>query len=85
MGIKYYVKAVTSEYTDKEGKSKKKYQSIGVVLETKNGLMLKLETLPLYALKEGSLMAYLNEMEEPKATSDFPKSLADIPDDSIPF
>jgi hypothetical protein len=46
--------------------------------------MLKLETLPLYALKEGSLMAYLNEMEEPKATSDFPKSLADIPDD-VPF
>jgi hypothetical protein len=83
MGIKYYVKAATSEYTDKEGKSKKKYQSIGVVIETKNGLMLKLETLPLYALKEGSLMAYLNEMEEAKA-SDFPKSLADIPDD-IPF
>ena len=45
--------------------------------------MLKLETLPLYALKEGSLMAYLNEMEEAKA-SDFPKSLADIPDD-VPF
>ena len=89
MGIKFYVKAAISEYTDKEGKSKKKYQSIGVVIETKNGLMLKLETIPLLAMKEGSLMAYLNDMEEAKLTdfpkSDFPKSLADIPDDSIPF
>ena len=82
MGIKYYVKAATSEYTDKDGKAKKKYQSIGVVIETKNGLMLKLETLPLLALKEGSLMAYLNEPEE---KSDFPTTLAELKDDSIPF
>ena len=87
MGIKYYVKAATSEYTDKDGKAKKKYQSIGVVIETKNGLMLKLETLPLLALKDGSLMAYLNEPEE-KLSSDFPATLAELAelkDDSIPF
>jgi hypothetical protein len=83
MGIKYYVKAATSEYTDKDGKSKKKYQSIGVVIETKNGLMLKLETLPLHALKEGSLMAYLNERED-KPTSDFPATLSELKDD-VPF
>jgi len=82
MGIKYYVKAAISEYTDKDGKAKKKYQSIGVVIETKNGLMLKLETLPLLALKDGSLMAYLNDMEESKA--EFPKTLNDIPED-VPF
>jgi hypothetical protein len=83
MGIKYYVKAATSEYTDKDGKSKKKYQSIGVVIETKNGLMIKLETLPLLALKEGSLMAYLNEPED-KPTSDFPATLSELKDD-VPF
>jgi hypothetical protein len=81
LGIRYYVKAATSEYVDKDGKSKKKYQSIGVVIETKNGLMLKLETLPLLALKEGSLMAYLNEPEE---KADFPATLADIKED-VPF
>jgi len=81
LGIRYYVKAATSEYTDKDGKSKKKYQSIGVVIETKNGLMLKLETLPLLALKEGSLMCYLNEPED---KAEFPKTLNDIPED-VPF
>jgi hypothetical protein len=83
MGIKYYVKAATSEYTDKDGKAKKKYQSIGVVIETKNGLMLKLETLPLLALKDGSLMAFLNEPED-KPSGDFPKTLAEMESD-VPF
>jgi hypothetical protein len=83
MGIRYYVKAATSEYTDKDGKAKKKYQSIGVVIETKNGLMLKLETLPLLALKDGSLMAYLNEPED-KPSGDFPTTLAELKDD-VPF
>ena len=83
MGIKYYVKAATSEYTDKDGKAKKKYQSIGVVIETKNCLMLKLETLPLLALKDGSLMAFLNEPED-KPNGDFPKTLAEMESD-VPF
>lgn len=77
MSVKYYVKAAVSEYVDKDGKSKKKYQSIGVVLETKNGdLMIKIESLPLFALKDGSLMAYLN-VPEPK--DPFPKALEDVP------
>jgi hypothetical protein len=81
MAIRYFVKAALSEYTDKDGKTKKKYQSIGVVIETKNGLMLKLESLPLLSLKEGSLMCYLNEPEE---KVDFPKTLNDVPED-LPF
>jgi hypothetical protein len=81
MAIRYFVKAALSEYTDKDGKTKKKYQSIGVVIETKNGLMLKLESLPLLSLKEGSLMCYLNEPEE---KADFPKTLNDVPED-LPF
>ena len=68
MAIKYFVKSAVSEYEDKvEGKMKKRYQSIGVIMETKHGLMLKLETLPLFAMKEGGLLAYLNEPEEKKS------------------
>jgi hypothetical protein len=44
--------------------------------------MLKLETMPFFSLKDGSLIAYLNEPEPVKDA--FPKSLADIPDD-VPF
>jgi len=81
MAIKYYIKAAVSEYQDKDGKAKKKYQSIGIILETKNGLMLKLETIPLFSLKDGCLIAYLND---PEPKDPFPKNLADIPDD-MPF
>jgi hypothetical protein len=71
MAIKYFVKAAVSEYEDKtDGKMKKRYQSIGVIMETKHGLMLKIESLPMFAMKEGSIFAYLNEPEE---KSDQPK------------
>ena len=51
MAITHFVKAAVSEYEDKtDGKMKKRYQTIGVIMETKHGLMLKLETLPLFAL-----------------------------------
>ena len=61
MAIRYYVKAPVSEYTDKDGASKKRYQTIGIVTETKKGdLMLKLEMIPFLGLKEGTLWAYLN-------------------------
>ena len=82
LGIRYYIKAAVSEYQDKDGKAKKKYQSIGIILETKNGLMLKLETIPLLSLKDGCLIAYLNDPEPVKDA--FPKSLNDIQDDA-PF
>jgi hypothetical protein len=65
MAIQYFVKAAVSEYEDKaDGKIKKRYASIGVIMDTKHGLMLKLETLPLFALKEGGLLAYLNPPED---------------------
>jgi len=49
MAITHFVKAAVSEYQDKDGTTKKRYQSIGVVMETKHGLMLKFETLPFPA------------------------------------
>ena len=83
MAIKYFVKAAVSEY-ESEGKMKKRYQSIGIVMETKHGLMLKLESLPIYAMKEGSILAYLNEPEEKGAIPTKATSLNDLESD-IPF
>jgi hypothetical protein len=79
MAIKYFVKAAVSEY-ESEGKMKKRYQSIGIVMETKHGLMLKLESLPIFAMKEGSILAYLNEPEE-KAEQPKTANLATLEDD----
>jgi len=62
---------------------KKRYASIGVIMDTKHGLMLKIETLPLYALKDGGLLAYLNPPEDKAIpTQQVSKSLID---DSAPF
>jgi hypothetical protein len=83
MAIKYFVKAATSEYTDKEGASKKRYATIGTVFESKHGLMMALETLPLLGLKDGKLLCYLNEPEDKAiATTQVSK---DFMDDSAPF
>jgi len=87
MAIKYFVKAAMSEYEDKtDGKMKKRYQSIGVVIETKHGLMLSLESLPFFCMKEGKILAYLNEPEEKGANAPAPaaKSVDNI-DEDIPF
>ena len=81
MAIRYYVKAPVSEYTDKDGASKKRYQTIGIVTETKKGdLMLKLEMIPFLGLKEGTLWAYLNVPDDKPQSP----SLQQIEDD-VPF
>jgi len=84
MGIKYYLKAPVSEYSDKAGEPKKRYQTIGIVTETKKGdLMFKLELIPLLGMKEGAIWGYLNEPEE-KTDQPKPANLADLESD-IPF
>ena len=81
MAIRYYVKAPVSEYTDKDGASKKRYQTIGIVTETKKGdLMLKLEMIPFLGLKEGTLWAYLNVPDDKPQSP----SLQQL-DDDVPF
>ncbi len=86
MGIKFYIKAAVSEYQDQAGVSKKRYQTIGIVTETKKGdLMAKIEMIPLLGLKDGSLWCYLNVPEDKDTKDPFPKSLNDIPEDTIPF
>lgn len=86
MAIKYYVKAPVSEYTDAQGQSKKRYQTIGIVTETQKGdLMVKLELIPLLGMKEGAIWAYLNPPEDkPKAAEEAP-AVNQIEDDQIPF
>lgn len=84
MAVKYFVKAAVSEFQGDDGKMKKRYQTIGIVMETKHGLMLKLESLPIFALKEGSILAYLNEPEEKGAQAQPATSIADL-EENIPF
>lgn len=63
MARKYEVTAVTGKYTDNNGQEKSRYLNIGAVIETKNGLMLKLESVPV----GWDGWAYLNE---PRARED---------------
>lgn len=87
MAITHYVKAVVSEFKGDDGQMKKRYQTIGVVMETKHGPMLKLETLPLYAMKEGGLLAYLNPPEEKGSKAEQAPSGANLGniEEDIPF
>jgi len=85
MGIEYYVKAAISEYQDKDGVAKKRYQTIGIVTRTKkNDLMMKLEMIPLLGLKEGSLWCYLNVPEDKPEGKNQSNSLNNLEND-IPF
>ena len=54
------ISCIVGEYINKDGQSKKRYQRIGSVIETKNGPMLKLDNIPL---REGGWdgWAYIND------------------------
>jgi len=85
MAIKYYVKAAISEYQDPAGVTKKRYNTIGIVTETKKGdLMLKLEMLPLLGLKDGTLWCYLNVPEDKPEGKSNSQSLNQLEED-VPF
>jgi hypothetical protein len=43
----YEISVVSGKYKNKEGQEKSRYQTIGSVIETKNGPMLKLDSMPL--------------------------------------
>ena len=62
----YEVTAVTGKYTDNNGQEKSRYLNIGAVIETKNGLMLKMESVPV----GWDGWAYLNE---PRPREDAPQ------------
>lgn len=80
MTIKYEITAVVGKYTNQSGEQKNRYQRIGSVIDTKNGLMMKLDQMPVF---EGgwSGWAYLNvPKDNPK-----PQSHAKDESDDIPF
>ena len=81
----YEISVVSGKYKNKDGVEKSRYQTIGSVIETKNGPMLKLDLVPL----EWAGYAYINEpydKEKPKAAEPRPNRNRDMPDDdSIPF
>ena len=84
MSVKYEVSAVTGKYTDKDGNEKSRYTKVGVILETRNGLMLKCESIPV----GWDGWAYVNE---PRAQDDKPRpsrsapAAPDFPSDDPPF
>ena len=83
--LMYEVTVRTGTYTDKEGKEKGRYERIGSVIDTKNGAMLKLDSIPI--VENGwSGWAYMNT---PKPRDDVaPKQQRDEfnqKDQDIPF
>lgn len=99
MAILYKVTATAGKYTDAEGNEKNRYVDMGVVMETKNGPMLKLEAMPI----GWDGWAYLNDpakkdgqggaggarggapqRERPQRATDHPGH-DDFKDDDIPF
>ena len=89
---------VVTRYIDAQGVEKKKYHNIGVVMSTRNGDMLKLESLPI----GWDGWAYLNDPKEredkpagrqtPQASTprrpnpgSNPPPVDDFSDENIPF
>jgi hypothetical protein len=74
----YEITIVSGKYKNKEGQEKSRYQTIGSVIETKNGPMLKLDSVPL--LDGGwNGWAYLNAPKTKEGYQDSSK------DEDIPF
>lgn len=68
--IKKEISCIVGTYTNKDGQSKNRYQRIGSIIETKNGEMLKIDSIPM---KEGGWdgWAYIND---PRPQEERPKS-----------
>lgn len=79
----YEVTAVLGEYINAQGETKKKYQKIGAIINSKHGPMLKLDIVPV----GWTGYAYINEpydKEKPKSESR-PNRRNEPMDDDIPF
>ena len=83
------VSTIVGEYKNAQGEVKKRYQRIGSIIETRNGHMLKIDSIPL---KEGGWggWAYLNtpKGDDKPAQGPVPgREASPMPDidDDIPF
>jgi len=74
----YEITIVSGKYKNKDGQEKSRYQTIGSVIETKNGLMLKLDSIPL---PDGvwNGWAYMNTPKPKEDYKGLPKDEEDIP------
>ena len=77
------ISCVVGQYTNAAGETKKRYQRIGSLIDTRNGTMLKLDVIPL---KEGGWdgWAYL---KDPKPVESKPRehNAARYFDDEVQF
>tara|TARA_R110000868_G_C10620758_1_gene742259 strand:+ start:500 stop:739 length:240 start_codon:yes stop_codon:yes gene_type:complete len=69
---------INGQYLNKNGESKNRYQTIGSIIETKNGPMLKLDFIPL--LNDWNGWAYINE---PRQQNELKQRRNE--DDDLPF
>jgi hypothetical protein len=82
MAIKYELSAKTGTYKNKDGEDKASYVRCGVVLETRNGLAIKLEALPVSF--DGWI--YMNDPKPKDGESKPTKAkAAPLSDGEIPF
>jgi hypothetical protein len=78
------ISCVVGEYTAANGQQKKRYQRIGSIIDTRNGAMLKIDSIPL---REGGWdgWAYINDprpqesREQPIRKSSGFDDMSDIP------
>ncbi len=76
------VKASTGSYTDKDGKTKHRYRTIGSVVQTRTGEMLVIDLMPL----NWDGKAFLNEPEQEGGNrSHAPGNGSHDMDDDIPY
>lgn len=76
MKKKYDAVVTTGKYTDRDGKEKNRYLTVGAVLESDKGLSLKLEALPV------GFNGWINFYEPKPKQDDGP---AKSQEDEIPF
>ena len=78
------ISCITGEYTNAAGERKKRYQRIGSIINTKNGEMLKLDSIPL---REGGWdgWAYINDPKPQEERQERQERRPAAFDDDIPF
>jgi len=82
--VMYEVTAIIGTYTNKDRQEKKRYLKIGSVIETKNGPMLKIDSIPL---KEGGWdgWAYINDPKKEDAQARPVRQPKPDFNDDVPF
>lgn len=74
------ITVISGTYKNAKGEQKNRYTKIGSIIDTKNGDMLKMDSMPLM---DGGWngWAYINE----PFNSDQKNKKSDFPDDDMPF